>query len=309
LVDFIQGKVLAALGRPWPPARESRNPIERLSEVLAEVASSLDRGQRLLIILDEINFFLDLPPDRFNPTAIDNLHYLITSRPEVCWLLIVQLRGQVDALRAAQMNRLLVEFSRLAVGHLEPCWAEKLIREPVQRCGMRYSEATRARNAGEASHQLPSVLIRLTDGHPCLIQRCCHALVEDARQRRQTTITKDDLRRVVARLVVEEDPYFDAVTRALPDLQWAMVTLVARKELPGVAPGWLRQQIRRLYPQADAILFRRAVDSLVRQGVLGVEEAGAKRTLRIRIGLLRQWVRVFLHGAGSRSKAARPGAE
>ena len=90
LVDYLRDRVVADLGLVRLPAGQARTPVERLSESLGLLAANLPAGQRLLIMLDEINFLLDLPEDRFNPTAVDSLCRLITSRPEVCWLLITQ---------------------------------------------------------------------------------------------------------------------------------------------------------------------------------------------------------------------------
>ena len=294
LVDYLTDRVRADLDLVSLPTGQARTPVERLSESLGLLAAGLPAGQRLLIMLDEINFFLDLPEDRFNPTAIDSLRYLITSRREVCWLLITQPLSGIEAARAARMDRLLVEFPPLKVSHLEPNWAEKLILEPMRRCGISYAGTPDRPTFRGDRGPVPAALIELTDGNPYLIQVFCYKLVEHVRSRRRTIITPEDLEQVVRQLLADEDDafYLHHLTRLLPPKQRALLAALAGCEEFWTKEGSLLGRRPSLKLGGDD--WEWALEELERQGLIATRGGPGERELRIPMGLLRRWARIHL---------------
>ena len=85
-------------------------------------------------------------------------------------------------------NRCFIHAKPLKVDYLEPEDATRLITEPVD---LNYP-------AEVIEH-----LFTVTQGHPALLQMCCHHLVEIANTKRRKNITRADLERVITENIVQ----------------------------------------------------------------------------------------------------------
>jgi hypothetical protein len=295
LAAFVRDRITADLGFPRLPAGGALSSLEQLSELLAAAAAGLPGGQRLLVLLDEVNFFLDVPKPHLSPTFIENLHYLITSRPEVCWLLITQPVTLANDERVVPLSKLLAEFPVLTVPHLPPHRAMQLIVEPARRCGMDYTAAPGQAASQNSPAPVPRAVLELTGGHPYLIQVICHKCIERARALDRTLITPDDLEWVMRQLLsYKEHSYFFPVVATLSPLQQKLVALLAAADAAGLSQRRLCREERRQWPEATPRELEHALEGLLRQGLVAASGEGQRRELRIPIGLLRAWVRQYL---------------
>ena len=174
------------------------------------------------------------------------------------------------------MDRLLVEFPRLKVSHLEPVWAEKLILEPMWRYGISYAGTPDRPTFRGDRGPIPSALIELTDGNPYLIQVFCYKLAEHVRGRRRTIVTPEGLEQVVKQLLADEDDafYLNYLTRLLPPPQRALLALLA-----GCEECWTREESLLGRPSLKLVgdEGERALEGLERQGLIATQGGPGER--------------------------------
>jgi hypothetical protein len=291
---YLLGRVFETLGLP-PPAHESlEEPTVWLSRGLQSAVEHLG-DRRLLLIIDEFNYLLDLEQDgKVDPVVFYNLRAVIGERRDLHWLMIVQDVRFKDLSSWGSAGSLFQQAVPLHVPNLDSHWARKLIVEPAGQAGFSYD----GQSDGDRSRDVASLAFDLTAGNPYFIQALCRNMLDQARRQRRTNVTMSDLKTATSLVLSDGPRYFDHFLRSLDDTRNnVVVSTIARISRP-VGKWVQRAELVRELPRGKRRALADEIDGLIarlaRVGILETRPEGKFTDVRIAVPIFHEWASLYL---------------
>jgi (p)ppGpp synthase/HD superfamily hydrolase len=282
VAGLIVKRVFRSLGQNAPDREVGEEPMEWLSR-------SLDKARqehsRLLLIIDEFNVLIDVERDgKTDGVIYTNLRAVMNEQRYVNWLLVVQDTHffAPDMWRGAGI--LLQKSLKLAVEHLGPEWARRLILEPARKCGV----------VPDDEDYVINEVLRLTAGSPFLIQLICRELVERARLQGRRAITAADVDAAAGEITHNGERYFFHFTQNLTGLREVVMAAVAEALIKEESVGEeeVVELVQAWAEEASEKTIKQILVALAKEGLLSLTpgEPRGERRVSIPIGLFKTFV-------------------
>jgi (p)ppGpp synthase/HD superfamily hydrolase len=284
VAELLVQRIFSEIGVEIPSLGLHEDPIVWLDRQLLNAERRL-RSMRLLIIVDEF----DAGYDRFvarnrQPSFLQKLQTVISTHPEIRWLLVVQSVYLADPLLQAALPDLPVDVPQIAVRHLPRPVARQLIVDLSTHHGLQFAPDPARKE------DLPDQIVDLTAGNPFFIHILGRGLLLRVDRERRNQIAPRDLERTISELLGRPG-LFDHLFQSLPAEQQTIVRFIAEaiplgRRLPLDA---IRDTLAtRMGLRPDSVATQIAL--LEQIGVLEMAGDPASQTVGIPIQLLHKWL-------------------